>query len=249
MNPLYHIIIIPSNISPNNEVIKMAIVNGNVLGNLSGKLGNLSARTVEGKTILAARPSSFNVSYDPAVVEVRQKFAVTAKLAKNISALSTLEEIWKSAKENGISVFNTIFKQNFQFSDTDKPTVDNIITPGGFALDVQTPVVGANSITADISALNTASVFTPEEVDLTISALVCFYNPTNPDDPEYQLINLSKDEAGFDFTTTYSLSMALNVLQQAIAAKYQNSILYLSVASKNADGKVVQYSATYSHNS
>lgn len=227
----------------------MAIVNGNVLGNLRGRLGNLAARTVAGRTILSARPSSFNVSYDPAVVAVRQRFAVTATLAKNINALSTLSEIWKSSKGDGISVFNTIFKQNFQFSDADKPTVDNIITPGGFVMDVQNPVVGANSITADISALNTSAIFAPDEVDLTISALVCFHNPTDPEDAPYRLINLSKNEAGFDFTTPYSLDMALNILQAAIAAKYQDSILYLSVASKDADGKVVQYSATYSNNS
>jgi hypothetical protein len=227
----------------------MAIVNGSVLGNLSGKLGNLAARTVEGRTILAARPSSFNVNYDPAVVAVRQKFAVTANLAKNINSLTTLEEIWKGSKENGISVFNTIFKQNFQYSDTDKPTVDNIITPGGFVIDVQTPAVAASGITGTITALNSASVFGADEVNLTISALVCFYNPTNTDDPAYQLIKLSQDEAGFDFTSDYTLNMTLNVLQAAIAGKYQNSILYLSVASKNADGKVIQYSATFSNNS
>jgi hypothetical protein len=65
----------------------MAIVNGNVIGNLSGKLGNLSARTVDGRTILAARPSSFNASQDPAVLAVRQKFSVTAKLASAILRL------------------------------------------------------------------------------------------------------------------------------------------------------------------
>lgn len=37
----------------------MAIVNGNVLGNLRGKLGNLSARTVNGKTVFSS--SSFEL--------------------------------------------------------------------------------------------------------------------------------------------------------------------------------------------
>ncbi len=227
----------------------MAIVNGSVLGNLSGRLGNLAARTVEGRTILAARPSSFNVNYSAAAVAVRKKFAVTGNFAKNIIALSALAEIWESVKGTGISAFNTIFKQNYQYSGSDHSTVDNIITPGGFVMDVQNPAIGANDITADISALNTVSVFTPEEVDLTVSALVTFYNPANPEDPQYQVISLSKNEAGFDFTAAYALDLPLNVLQAAIAAKYQNSILYLCVASKNAAGKVVQYSATFSNNS
>lgn len=60
----------------------MAKVTGSVLGNLSGKLGNLSARTRNGKTYLAARPSSVNVSNAAAPVAVRNKFRNTVALAK-----------------------------------------------------------------------------------------------------------------------------------------------------------------------
>ena len=41
----------------------MARIKGSALGNLSGRLGNLSARTRNGETILGARPSSFNVCF------------------------------------------------------------------------------------------------------------------------------------------------------------------------------------------
>ena len=222
----------------------MAILNGNVIGNLSGKLGNLSARTVEGKTILAARPSSFNVNYDPAVVEVRQKFAVTASFSKNILSLLTLAAIWQLVKESGISVYNTIFKNNFAFSGTDKPTENNIITPGGFGLPVTAAAVGADNITASFDALNTVSVFTPEEVNLTACALVCFNNPINDADKPYQTIALSKDIVNFNYTEAYDLQMDFDARQKLIAGKYANSILYLSVASKTAEGKVVQYSST-----
>lgn len=223
----------------------MAIVNGNVIGNLRGRLGNLTARTVEGRTILAARPSSFNVNYDSAVVEVRQKFAVTANFSKFILSLATLDAIWKTVKESGISVFNTIFKSNFDYSGTDKPTVDNIITPGGFGLQVTAAAVAADSITASFDALNTVGIFSADEVRLTATALVSFYNPVNPEDAPYKTIALSKDIAAFDFTQAYDLQMDFDVSQKLLAAKYGKSILYLSVATKNADGKLIQYSSTY----
>lgn len=223
----------------------MAIVNGNVLGNLRGKLGNLSARTVNGKTVLAARPSSFNASQDPASLEVRAKFAVTATFAKNILSLPTLEEIWQKAKATGISAFNTIFKSNFSYSDTVKPTDQNIITPEGFALSVPDAVVDVDSIVGTLPALNTASVFGVDEVNLSINALVCYHDPINPEDAPFKMIALSKEVANHNFTQTYNLQLDYNVLQIALAAKYQHSILYLIVASKSADGKVVQNSATY----
>ena len=222
----------------------MAILNGNVIGNMRGRLGNLSARTVDGKTILAARPSSFNVNYDPAVVENRQKFAVTANLSKNILSLSTLEAIWKTVKGSGISVFNTIFKSNYAYSASDKLTADNIITPGGFGLPVDVAAVDADKITASLLALNTASVFSPEEVNLSANAIVCFYEPTNPEDTPNQVLACSKEVANFNFTQAYDLQIDFDVKQKIVAAKYTKSILLLNVASKTADGKVVQYSST-----
>ena len=224
----------------------MAIVNGNVIGNLRGRLGNLTARTVEGKTILAARPSSFNVNYDPALVAIRQRFAVTASFAKAILSLDTLSSIWKTVKESGITVFNTIFKNNFNYSDTDKPSENNIITPGGFGLPVTAAAVAADNITASFDALNTTAVISADEVGLSANALVCFSNPNNPDDKPYQVIALSKEVANFDFTQAYDLQIDFDVSQKLIAGKYANSTLYLGVASKTAENKMVQYSSTYS---
>ncbi|MCL5030810.1 MAG: hypothetical protein M1480_17505 [Bacteroidetes bacterium] len=223
----------------------MAILSGNVIGNMKGKLGNLSARTVDGRTIMAARPSSFNASQDPASLEVRAKFAVTANFAKNVLSLATLEEIWTKVKASGMSVFNTVFKNNFGFSSTDKPTEQNILAPEGFPLQISTAAVETNKITGTLPALNTASVFGADEVNLSANALVCFYDPTSENDEPFQIISLSKEVANFNFTQTYSLQIDYNVLQEAVAAKYQHSILYLIVASKSVDGKVVQNSSTY----
>ncbi len=222
----------------------MAILNGNVIGNMRGRLGNLSARTVDGKTILAARPSNFNVNNDPPVTAVRQKFSVTVALAKSILALASLAAIWKTVKESGMTVFNTIFKSNFQYSGTDKPTTDNILTPGGFSLPVNVAAVAADKITASLLALDTESVFSEAEVNLSANAVVCFIDPTNPDDPAYQIISLNKEVANFDFTQAYDLQIDFDAKQKLIAAKYTKNILLLSVASKTADGKIVQYSST-----
>ncbi|MBA4407203.1 hypothetical protein C0389_08015 [bacterium] len=223
----------------------MAILSGNVIGNMKGKLGNLSARTVDGRTIMAARPSSFNASQDPASLEVRAKFAVTANFAKNVLSLASLEEIWTKVKASGMSVFNTVFKNNFGFSSSEKPTEQNILTPEGFPLQITTAAVEADKITASFPALNTASVFGADEVKLSANALVCYYDPTNEADDPYKIVSLSKEIVNFNFTQTYDLEMDFNVLQKATAAKYQHSILYVCVVTKTAEGKVVQTSGTF----
>jgi hypothetical protein len=223
----------------------MAIVNGNVIGNLSGKLGNLSARTVDGRTILAARPSSFNASQEPAVLAVRQKFSVTAKLASAILALTSLVSIWKKVRNVSSSVFNEVFQSNFANSSIDKPTEQNIIVPDGFPLQITTAAVAADKITATLPILNASSVFGADEVNLSANALVCYYDPTNEADEPFKIISLSKEVAAYNFTQTYDLEIDLNALQKNSAAKYQHSILYVCVVTKTADGKVVQNSGTY----
>ena len=226
--------------------IIMAILNGNVIGNLSGKLGNLSARTVEGRTILAARPSSYNSSQEPAVLEVRKRFSVTAKFASAILVLTSLTALWKKVKNVSNSVFNEIFQSNFGYSSVERPTEQNIIAPEGFPLQITIAAVEANQITASLPALNTASVFGPEEVNLSANAIVCYYDPVNSADEPFKIISLSKAIESFDFTQIYNLDIDYNVLQTLTAAKYQHSILYLCVISKTADGKIVQNSSTYS---
>lgn len=223
----------------------MAIVNGNVLGNLSGKLGNLSARTVDGRTVLAARPSSFNASQEPAVLEVRQKFSITAKFASAILALSSLVSIWKKVRNVASSVFNEVFQSNFAYSSIEKPTEQNIIAPEGFPLQIAVAAVAADKITATIPILNTASVFGADEVNLSANAIVCYYDPAKAEDEPFKIISLSKEVAAHNFAQTYDLEIDLNATQKNTAAKYQHSILYVCVVTKTAEGKVVQNSSTF----
>jgi len=227
----------------------MARLTGSVLGNLRGKLGNLSARTVEGKTILSARPSSFNVSQTPESIEARKRFGITGNFSKFLMENPDLVSIWSKVKFSGMSVFNTIFKSNYPYTSPDRPTEDNIITPGGFGLPLTTATLASDNLTLEVGALDSVAIISPEEVDLSIAAVVVYHNPINPADNPYRVIKLSKAESGFDFSATYNGTLPLDVVQQAVAAKYQDSILYLAVASKSAEGKVVQYSATYTNQS
>ena len=160
-----------------------------------------------------------------------------------------LVSIWKKVKYSGMSTFNTAFKYNYPYSSPDKPTDENILTPGGFGIPVTSATLAADNLALELGALNSVAVISAEEVDLSIAAVVVYHNPIDPEDEEYRVIKLTKAEAAFDFASPYSGTLSLDVVQQAIAAKYQNSILYLAVASKTAEGNVVQYSATFTQQS
>ena len=228
----------------------MAELRGSVIGELSGKLGNLAARIVNGRTILAQRPTSFKTNNAPYMVEIRKKFKVSCIFAKNVITLSALYQVWNKMKKAGLSAFNEICKLNYYESAADKPTVDNVLTPeGGFPLPVTVAAVAADNVTATIAPLDTVLIVSEAERNFTANGLICYYNPVNPEDTPYAITTIVTAPDLIDTVNPIDLNIPLNVVQQNLAAKYQSSILYLALTTLDADGSVVQYSSTYAKDS
>jgi hypothetical protein len=222
----------------------MARLSGSVLGNLSGKLGNLAARTKNGGTILSARPSSFNASQNPTVVAIRQKFSVSAQVAKVVNGIDDLNKIWDKVCLPGTSVYNTVLQKNFPYSDVQRPSIQNIITPGGFNLAVTSALLGADNITINLPALNGQANFSADEKDLSISMLLIEFDPVNADDNYYKIISFSHTEANYNPANVLQFVVNLDQFQQNELARYNSKDFLISVATKDANAKIIQYSAT-----
>lgn len=225
----------------------MARLSGSVLGNLSGKLGNLAARTKNGATILSARPSSFNASQNPTVVAIRQKFSVSVQIAKVVNGIDDLQTIWSKVRLPGNSVYNTIVQKNFPYSDVQRPTVQNIITPGGFNLITSFSGVAADSIAIDLAALNTQANFSADEKDLSLSILLVGYDPANADDDYYKIWPFNYTNQDYVPANTLEVVVDLDQFHQTELARYTKKVLLVSAATKDANGKIIQYSSTFSN--
>ncbi len=227
----------------------MARLKGSVLGNLSGRLGNLSARTNNGETILAARPSSFNASQSPVVVAVRKKFSVSAQIAKVVDNIDDLKKIWDKVKPAGISVYNALIQKNFQYSDTQRPTAQNIITPGGFNLGVTSALIGADTVTVDLPALNAQANFTAADKDLSISMLLIGFDPVDENDAYYKIMPFNYTEADYDPAQTLEAVVNLDQFSKSELARYNQKLLLVGAVTKDADANIIKYSATYGNES
>jgi hypothetical protein len=224
----------------------MARVVGNVVGNLKGKLGNLASRTVNGRTILSARPSSYNESTTAKHVETKQKFAVTTGFASKVLDLPALSAIWKLNKQPGVSVINTIFQANFDLSSTQAPTLNNIITPDGFGTPVTAAAIAAGKLTGALAALNTITVIPAGAVNLSINAVISLSDPKSSSDPFFKVLSVSKEVANFVFGQVYNFEIDLDLDEAGEVAKYNQKFIYLAVAIKSADDQIIKYSKSYS---
>jgi hypothetical protein len=218
-----------------------------VFGNFRGRIGTLSARVRNGITILSSRPTSFNASDDPANVAIRNRFRVTSGLSSAINGVDDLKKIWDVVSPAGMSAFNAIFKENFDYSDEDKPTINNKLTPeGGFAFDVTSVAVDSGSLAVELPALNAFKSFGENEQDLSAYFVLVPYDPVDPQYDYFSLLTLEHAEVNYDDSAVLNFTVNLTQSQQNDIALYNQSLLLMCLATKDAQANVVEYSSTYS---
>ena len=217
-----------------------------VFGNFKGRIGTLSARVRNGVTILSARPSSFNPSDDPENVAIRNRFRVTSGLSSAINGVDDLKKIWDKVSPAGMSAFNAIFKENFDYSDEDKPTINNKLTPdGGFDFDVTSVTVNAGTVAVDLPALNTFKTFGAEEQDLSAYIILMPFDPVDPQYDYFSPLALEHNEANYVNSAALNFTINLTQSQQNETALYNQSLLLMCLATKDSEANVVEYSSTY----
>ncbi|MDP2039335.1 MAG: hypothetical protein Q8L04_18310 [Ignavibacteria bacterium] len=111
----------------------MAVCKNNILGRVSGKLGNLILRRRYGKDIIYSKPDAYNISYSDKAIAGRAKFANTVKLARLINSNLELSSIWKRAELKGTNSYQKIIKLNSRFTTVEGLSLKNLITPPGIA--------------------------------------------------------------------------------------------------------------------
>jgi hypothetical protein len=224
----------------------MARAVGGAYGNFKGRLGQVSARIINGKTILYSRPVSFKENTKQSHLDAKKKFAVASAFASNVIKLPVLYNIWKLNKEPGSSEFNTVFKFNFDLSSVEGPTLQNIITPGGFDSPVISAAVTPEKLIVTLSALNNFIIASKAEENLSVNALVGLTNPLSENDPSFVIIPAAKELIEFNFGEVCNLEIKLNVEEAYQVEHYSRKIIYLSVATKSAYNEIVRYSKSHS---
>jgi hypothetical protein len=224
----------------------MARAVGGTIGNFKGRLGKVSARIVNGETIISARSASFKESKNPKHIEVKQKFAVTSTFTKGVLKLPALFQIWKLNKAPKLSEFNEVFRNNYAFSSIKAPTMQNIITPQGFTPPFISAVINEEKLTVALSAMNSIILVNNNEVNISINAVICNYDPLEENDPYFEITPVSKEILDFNFSEPCNLELKLDVESSATVEKYNKKIIYLAVATKSVYNDIIRYSQSLS---
>jgi hypothetical protein len=216
----------------------------NAIGNLSGKYGQSIARTIKGITFLCRMPAVTKRIPTAAMVAVRNRFRIAAQFVKVFLTVPFLFEIWKLLKPNRLSPFNYGLKLNANVAGQSEPSGKNVITPDGFAIPVDNVAVLEDSVSVEMGVMSSTNDFTPQEKNLAIAGVVCYYDPVNPDDSPFRLVAVRDEVEDYTFNNTYEFSLPLTTMQKTLFTKYTKVRAYVAVATKSAEGKIVQWSMT-----
>jgi len=215
----------------------MAILIGSVLGNFRGKLGNLAARIIEGRTIFAARPSSFNDPKTQEQLDLRSKLGTSAKFCSGINNSLTLRKLWKMRRPPLMSAFSYMVQQNVGLVGLTAPTEYCITSPPqGFAFTASNINVTESAVTATIPALTSFISLPPEASAVKFAGIVCYSDPVNEGMEIFVVTPLDKTVASYNFATQYSLSIDLSPVQLNLGTLYQRKTVYVGVIVTDESG-------------
>jgi hypothetical protein len=168
-------------------------------------------------------------------------------LSSAINRVDDLKRIWDAASPQDMSPFNAILKKNFDYSDEDKPTINNKLTPdGGFDFDVTSVTVDAGAVAVNLPALNTFKTFEATEQDLSAYIVLVPFDPIDPQYDYFSPLALEYNEPNYVNSAALNFTVNLTQSQQNKTALYNQSLLLMCLATKDADADVVEYSSTYS---
>lgn len=206
---------------------------------------NIAPLTFKGHPFHKKRLPSYQAFIDDERVNAAIIYEKTDIFALEVLRLPTLREIWKSKNKSRMLVKDKIFDSNINLTTSDGLTINNIITPGGFKSPVKSVYFFANKFTISIAKMNSVAVISSEETILSLNIIISFPE-SDADSMNYMTnIRFSKEVDGFEFNKQFEFEVNLNSREKALAEKSNELIIYISVATKSSDYRVVQYSRTY----
>jgi hypothetical protein len=107
----------------------MATVSQCTLGVIHGKIGSITFRQRKGTLCAYALPVSYSTPMDTHSVAIRKKFTSNGQLAKAMTSIPALRQVWHAYNPRGHSAYNTVITANARCVLEDSITERTLLLP------------------------------------------------------------------------------------------------------------------------
>ncbi len=224
----------------------MAKLNKQILGRVSGALGDVVFREKNGQNFIALKPKSFMPGNDENSIARRAKFGLTIKIAQAINADPVLKNAWSLKMPAGFTSYNYIVQQNYPAVQPDDVTALLKLFPeSGFMITHISHTFTAASLNIQIGTIGTdKGIDAAVEVNCSLSNILFLNNPVDNTVPENTVLLLNSGSIPLVLDQNLEFTMAVPHQLTMVWDKYQNQKLFSALQTLDAGGKHINNSIT-----
>ncbi len=220
----------------------MARLTKSVLGELSGKIGSLIVRKVNGKQFVSLRPDHYKKSKSTKAIYEKNKFSAVVKFAKTINSIPHIKNVWQKSNVQGFSTYHKILKTNLKLFGVEKSSPNfTLFPPAKNNYSVTVSVTdGKISVLFDKKLFQAA--FTRCESTLNILRIVNVSEKHNKDYYEIRTVPIT-----VNLFCNHSISIEINKLFGLRVNDHSDSVFYVAVLLNSHTNKKISWTDTVSY--
>jgi hypothetical protein len=220
--------------------MEMARLSKSVLGEISGKMGNLVIRKMNGQEFVSQRPVKYKKTKKR--IPGRQKMQSAVQFSCTVNNSEKLKLIWGKSKIKATNSYHKLIKHSLENAETGGLTIKNKITPGGISLSFSDFLFenGKLNVTIANRDKETRSI---TGNNFSVYILFYFYEPNvkRIDNSTLKLISKDFDAvAENNFPFNYDAAK----LNQKALKNYKKCIVYFAMVGNKPNIKTPIYSDT-----
>jgi len=218
-----------------------------VLGIMSGSVGDIVFRRRGGRSYVSAHPSGYTPRTDAATVARKKRFKTAVEIAKTINSIPILKAVWPSDPSKLVSKFQKMVSVNYKLVSGEDLTGQPTLTPNlGFEMTTPAVAITTNAVTFNADALGVGlGIDTSIEKFYTVAGIIVMKSPTDLLSQDITVLKFRTGQQNLDLINDITVSIPLSGIDQQILAKYTVKRAFFAFLTLDDNGDVVKYSATY----
>jgi hypothetical protein len=225
----------------------MAKLTNQVIGRLSGKVGNIVFRQRNGKNFASSRPSSFYPGFDEASISRRDRFGMACKFSSRVYAQPYLKKIWKNYLPSGKVPYNYITKINYKYAEPGNLTDLAVIVPdSGFDISINSSSLSPPGMQVITSKIGINSGINPsKELFFRLCTIICLTNPRKEYMNHVEFITLTSEKEAVILDSQITFELCFSSKEMGLFNAYNNKKAFSAIITLDADENPVHYSKTF----
>jgi hypothetical protein len=218
-----------------------------ILGVMSGSVGDIVFRRRGGRSYVCAHPSGYTSRTDAATVNRKKQFKLAVEISKNINDIPLLKAVWPNDPSKLVSRFQKMVSVNYKLVNGTDLVGQPTLTPDlGFEMTTPLVALTANSVhfTAGQLGVN-IGIDTSIEKYCCVAGIIVMKNPLDQLSKDITVLKFKTIQANLDLITEIDVSIPLSGIDQQYLSKYTDKRAFFAFLTLNDDGQVVKHSATY----